>query len=65
MKKLTRIIGDLLVIGLAASFTYIFISIKVNGYILAFESNQVILWGEIAGSLLLLIIGINKFLDDL
>ena len=64
MKRLIRIIGDTLVIGLAASFVYIFISIKVDGFILAIEPNEAILWGEIAGSSLLLIIGINKFLDD-
>jgi len=64
MKRLARIICDLLVIGLAASFIYMFISIKVNGYILAFETNQVVLWGEIVLGFVLLVVGINNFLDD-
>jgi uncharacterized membrane protein len=65
LKRLFRIVGDLLVIGLAVSFAYIFLSIKISGFIFAIEPNQVVLWAEIAGSLLLLVIGINRFLDDI
>lgn len=65
IKRLFRIIGDLLVVGLAGSFAYIFVSIKVSGAVFAVEPNQVVLWAEIAGSVLLLVIGINRFLDDI
>ncbi len=65
LRRLLRIVGDLLVIGLAVSFIYIFISIKINGSVVVIEPNQLILWAEIAGSLLLLILGINRFLDDI
>jgi hypothetical protein len=65
IKRLVRIIGDLLVIGLAVSFAYVFVSIKISGSIVAVEPNQAILWAEIAGSLLLVVIGINRFLDDI
>ena len=65
LKRLLRIIGDLLVIGLAVSFAYVFVSIKISGAIIAVEPNQAILWAEIAGSLVLVVIGINRFLDDI
>jgi uncharacterized membrane protein len=65
IKRLIRIIGDLLVIGLAVSFAYIFVAMKISGAVFAIEPNQVILWAEIAASLLLIVIGINKFLDDI
>jgi hypothetical protein len=65
IRRLFRIIGDLLVIGLAVSFAYVFVSIKVSGVIFAVEPNQAILWAEIAGSLMLVVIGINRFLDDI
>jgi uncharacterized membrane protein len=65
LKRLIRIIGDLLVVGLAVSFAYIFVSMKISGAVFAIEPNQAILWAEIVGSVLLLIIGINRFLDDI
>ena len=46
LKRLLRIIGDLLVIGLAVSFAYVFVSIKISGAIIAVEPNQAILWAE-------------------
>ena len=64
IKRLIKIIGDLLVVGLAVSFAYIFISLKISGAVFAVEPNQAILWAEIGGSVLLLVIGINRFLDD-
>jgi hypothetical protein len=65
IKRLFKIIGDLLVVGLALSFAYIFISLKISGAVFAVEPNQAILWAEITGSVLLLVIGINRFLDDI
>lgn len=65
IKRLIKIVGDLLVVGLAVSFAYIFVSMKISGAVFAIEPNQAILWAEIAGSVLLLVIGINRFLDDI
>ena len=64
LKRVFKVIADLLVVGLAVSFTYIFVSIKISGAVFAVEPNQVVLWSEIVAGVLLLVIGINRFLDD-
>jgi len=65
LKDFIEIIGDLLIIGCGLAFLYIFGSILFYGNYWAGESNQLILNIEIIMALLIIIIGLERYIDDL
>ena len=66
MKKtgLLEIIGDLAIIAMATANIFLFLLIFNLGPLWVGENNPLILLIEIAGSLLLCMIGLNRFFAD-
>lgn len=59
-----EIIGDLLIIGCGAAFSWAFLIMIFTGNYLVFESNPFILLTEAILSLVTVGIGIGRFIND-
>ena len=66
MKKpgLLEITGDLAIIAMAAANMILFLLILNLGPLWIDENNPIVLWIEITGSLLICMIGLNRFFED-
>ena len=64
MRLMLEIIGDTLIIAFGMSLLYQFITIGIVGWY-GFEPNKAILYAEIAMSVLILALGINRFVNDI
>ena len=64
MRELLEILGDLLLIGCGAVLIYIFFSIYFSGGYMAVEQNPLVLRTEMVTGIIIVIIGIGRFIDD-
>ena len=63
--SMKEIIGDLLLLGTGVAYGYIFLSILFTGGYQSVEPNIWILIAEIAMSLIIILVGIDRFLGDI
>lgn len=64
MKRIIEMLGNLLLMGCACAGLYIFLSIMITGGYMAVERNSAILYAEIGLFALVLIVSINRTIDD-
>lgn len=60
-----ELLGDALLIAFGAVMVFIFGSISITGGYMAIESNPYILYTELGMGFFILLIGINRFLNDI
>lgn len=64
MKKLVELAGDGITIASGIIFSIIFINIILHGAFIGYEDNNFILWSELILSIVILVIGIERLIDD-
>lgn len=65
MNKILEVIGDTIIIAAGIVFVYLFAGIAVTGGYVAVEPRRPVLVTELVLAALIILIGINRFIDDL